>query len=60
MPGLSVQADAVTAGCINFTAAYTEQRRDFLCTAGDFLIEGLTSVAEEYPDNCQLTITKQD
>ncbi|MDR2491823.1 MAG: ribosomal-processing cysteine protease Prp [Spirochaetaceae bacterium] len=56
-PGLSVCADTAQAGFIGFTAAATEQGRDFLRASGGFLIEGLSSVAEEFPDNCKLTIT---
>ncbi|MCL2243275.1 MAG: ribosomal-processing cysteine protease Prp [Treponema sp.] len=30
--------------------------KDFLFAAGVFLLEGLKSVAQEYPDNCKITI----
>ena len=59
-PELSVQADTARAGFIGFTVASTAQGRDFLRAAGGFLIEGLSSVAGEYPSNCKLTIKKKD
>ena len=59
-PGLSVSADTAKAGFIGFTAAATAQGRDFLHAAGSFLIEGLASVAEEYPAHCKLTIKKNE
>jgi uncharacterized protein YsxB (DUF464 family) len=34
--------------------------RDFLAAAGTFLIEGLGSVAREYPKNCLLRIGQKD
>jgi hypothetical protein len=39
-------------------ADYSAEGRDFLAAAGAFLIEGLRSVSEEYPDNCGLEIEK--
>jgi hypothetical protein len=40
-------------------ADYSAEGRDFLAGAGAFLIEGLRSVSEEYPDNCGLEIEDQ-
>jgi hypothetical protein len=37
-------------------ADYTPEGKEFLSAAGAFLIEGLVSVAEEYPDYCKITI----
>jgi uncharacterized protein YsxB (DUF464 family) len=34
--------------------------RDFLAAAGIFLLEGLDSVAREYPKNCLLQIRRND
>jgi len=39
-------------------AGYTAEGKDFLFAAGVFLIEGLASVAGEYPRNCRLTIRR--
>ena len=37
-------------------AADDGKGKDFLFAAGVFLLEGLKSVAQEYPDNCKVTI----
>jgi hypothetical protein len=37
-------------------ADYTPEGKDFLSAAGAFFIEGLVSVAEEYPDYCRINI----
>jgi hypothetical protein len=37
-------------------ADYSAEGRDFLAAAGAFLIEGLRSVSEEYPDYCGIEI----
>ena len=41
------------------TEAQSKTGEDFLLAAGTFLIEGLAGVAEEYPENCSMTITKE-
>lgn len=38
--------------------ALNGQGREFLAAAGAFLLEGLDSVAREYPKNCRMTIEK--
>ena len=43
-------------GFLNLEADYTAEGKDFLFAVGVFLIEGIASVAEEYPQNCKLTI----
>jgi hypothetical protein len=35
---------------------YNVEGRDFLAAVGAFLIEGLRSVSEAYPDNCGIEI----
>jgi hypothetical protein len=35
---------------------YTGEGREFLSAAGAFLLEGLKSVAGEYPDYCTMNI----
>jgi hypothetical protein len=37
-------------------ADYKAEGRDFLAAAGAFLVEGLRSVSEKYPDCCCITI----
>jgi hypothetical protein len=56
--GMIVRYDAPEPGLLFLEADYTAEGRDFLFAAGVFLIEGLASVAEEYPDNCRLTIRR--
>ena len=34
--------------------------KEFLSAAGAFLVEGLASVSEEYPDNCRLIIERRN
>ncbi|MDR2314605.1 MAG: ribosomal-processing cysteine protease Prp [Spirochaetaceae bacterium] len=41
------------------TEARTGAARDFLAAAGAFLVEGLRSVAGEYPKNCTMTIQNE-
>jgi hypothetical protein len=38
---------------------YSAEGRDYLCAAGAFLIEGLRSVSEAYPDQCGIEIENQ-
>jgi hypothetical protein len=40
-------------------ADYDAEGRDFLEAVGAFLIEGLRSVAERFPDNCGIEIENQ-
>ncbi|GHV85363.1 hypothetical protein AGMMS50230_09710 [Spirochaetia bacterium] len=42
------------------TEALTGPGRDFLAAAGAFLLEGLNSVAGEYPQNCTITIERRN
>ena len=39
---------------------YSPEGRDFLAAAGSFLMEGLLSVAEEFPANCKLMIERRN
>jgi len=58
--GIAVQSSAPQRGEFSLeTAAESREARDFLAAAGTFLIEGLHSVAGEYPKNCIITITKE-
>jgi uncharacterized protein len=54
--GITVRYEAPEPGLFFLEAEYTAEGRDFLFAAGEFLIEGLASVAGEYPKNCKLTI----
>jgi len=54
--GITVRGGAPEKGLLWLEADYDADGRDFLFAAGVFLIEGLKSVAQEYPKNCKLTI----
>jgi uncharacterized protein YsxB (DUF464 family) len=56
--GVTVRYDAPEPGLLFLEADYTADGKDFLVAAGVFLVEGLASVAEEYPNNCKLTIRR--
>ena len=43
-------------GDFSFEAECTPEGREFLAAAGAFLIEGLLSVSEEFPDYCKVNI----
>jgi uncharacterized protein YsxB (DUF464 family) len=55
--GVHVRGEAPERGVFTLEAeALTGQGRNFLEAAGVFLVEGLRSVAAEYPQNCTMTI----
>ena len=56
--GITVRYEAPEPGLLFLEADYKAEGRDFLFAAGVFLLEGLMSVDEEYPDNCRLTIRR--
>ena len=56
--GVTIRYEAPEPGLFFLEAEYTEEGRDFLFASGVFLIEGLGSVAGEYPNNCKLTIRR--
>ena len=57
--GIIVRGSAPRRGELSLEAeALSAEGKDFLDTAGTFLIKGLSSVAQEYPQYCSLTITK--
>jgi uncharacterized protein YsxB (DUF464 family) len=56
--GIIVEADVHTEGFTRFRAVWTDEGRDFLFAAGEFLIEGLRSVAEEFPRHCSIRIRR--
>lgn len=58
--GISARSEAPERGEFTLeTQALSGAGRDFLAAAGAFLMEGLASVAAEYPQNCVMTITKE-
>jgi len=56
--GITVRYEAPEPGFLLLEADYRAEGRDFLAAAGVFLTEGIASVAEEYPQNCRLTIRR--
>ena len=56
--GVKVYGGAPKTGIAWLEADYEEKGKNFLFAAGVFLLEGLRSIAEEYPGNCKLTIKK--
>ena len=56
--GVKICGGAPKTGVVWLEADYEAKGKDFLFTAGIFLLEGLRSVAQEYPGNCRLTVKK--
>jgi uncharacterized protein YsxB (DUF464 family) len=56
--GILVRGGAPERGLLWMEADYTEEGREFLAAAGAFLIEGLTSVSEDFPDYCSIVIQR--
>ena len=54
--GITVRGGAPANGQMWLEAEYNAEGKDFLFAAGLFLMEGLWSVAQEYPKNCKITI----
>ena len=55
--GVTIRYEVPEPGFLFLEADYTSGK-DFLFAAGVFLLEGLASVAEEFPNNCKLTIRR--
>ena len=54
--GIKVQGGAPKPGQMWLEADYEAEGKEFLFSAGVFLLEGLKSVAQEYPKNCSISI----
>jgi hypothetical protein len=54
--GITLRCGAPEKGQMWLEAGYEADGKDFLNTAGVFLIEGLSSIAREYPKNCKLNV----
>ena len=57
--GISIRSAAPEPGRLWLEIEYTAEGSDYLSAAGDFLITGLGSVADEFPKNCKLTVTER-
>jgi len=58
--GISIKGSAPIPGELRLEADYKAEGKDFLFATGVFLIDGLKSVAQEYPKNCKLVIRTED
>ncbi|MDR1147542.1 MAG: ribosomal-processing cysteine protease Prp [Spirochaetaceae bacterium] len=56
--GINISMDTLERGTFSAAISYSDNAKQFLRGAGSFLLEGLRSVAEEYPEHCNLTIVK--
>jgi len=54
--GITLRADAPQPGLFWLEADYSAEGKEFLFASGAFLLEGLASVAEEFPENCKLIV----
>jgi len=54
--GIKVQSGAPERGQLWLEVDYEAKGKDFLLAVGEYLINGLSSVAQEYPKNCKLKI----
>jgi len=54
--GVTISGGAPERGQLWLETDYNAEGKDFLFAAGVFLVEGLKSVAQEYPQNCVLKI----
>jgi uncharacterized protein YsxB (DUF464 family) len=58
--GITAKSKAKRRGVLTLkVTAESGAAQDFLAGISAFLVEGLLSVAMEYPDNCVVTITKE-
>ena len=57
--GITVRGEAPERGLVKLEIEYTGSGREFLSAAGAFLLEGLKSVAGEYPDYCTMNVTEE-
>lgn len=58
--GITLRVDAPERGQMRLEADYEAEGKNFLYASGVFLIEGLRSVAQEYPQNCKIKISTYD
>jgi uncharacterized protein YsxB (DUF464 family) len=56
--GISLRGGAPERGVFRMETGYQEAEREFLAACGAFLMDGLASVAEMYPEHVTLTIRR--
>jgi uncharacterized protein YsxB (DUF464 family) len=54
--GITLRGNAPRRGVMSIETDYTAEGRAFLSAAGTFLMTGLASVSEEYPDYCRMNV----
>ena len=57
--GITIRANAPEPGFLWLEADYSKEGREFLSSTGEFLMAGLRSLAEEFPDNCRVTVVME-
>jgi hypothetical protein len=57
--GITIRYDAPEKGELWLETDYDADGKDFLFAAGTFLIEGLRSLAQEFPQNCKMNISER-
>jgi uncharacterized protein YsxB (DUF464 family) len=57
---INIRGDIPEQGNFYLEAEYSTEGREFLAATGAFLIEGLLSVSEEFPDNCKINIERRN
>jgi len=58
--GITVRGEIAKEGNFYLETEYTVEAREFLAAAGAFLIEGLLSVSEEFPDYCKVNTERRN
>ncbi|MDR0568985.1 MAG: ribosomal-processing cysteine protease Prp [Spirochaetaceae bacterium] len=59
-PGIKVRQTAPNRGLFQMDIECDPAEKSFLDAAGTFLLEGLVSVSKEYPDYCNIVITRRN
>ena len=60
MEGVIIRGSIPEQGNFWMEAEYSAEGREFLAAAGAFLIEGLLSVSEEFPDSCKVLTERRN
>jgi len=58
--GITIRGEIPEEGNFYLETEYTAEGREFLAVAGAFLIEGLLSVSEEFPDYCRVNTERRN
>jgi len=57
---ITVRAIIMEEGNFYLETEYTAESKEFLAAVGTFLIEGLLSVSEEFPDYCKVNTERRN